>query len=77
MARATRFAEKHGSLGCSEPMKRYRIEYRDEDPGCPVFCAIVRAHDRDHAIERFLDAPDGEGWVIVKVTLDPARQRTA
>ncbi len=52
-------------------MKRYRIDYRDDsDPGCPIFTAYVRAYDRGHAIDRFLDAPDGEGWEILEVTAD-------
>lgn len=50
-------------------MKRYRIEYRDDcDPGCPTFTTHVRAYDREHAIERFHDAPDGDGWEILKIT---------
>lgn len=47
---------------------RYRIEYRDDaDPGCPVFTTYVRATSREHAIERFHDAPDGDGWEILDV----------
>jgi hypothetical protein len=49
-------------------MKRYRIEYRDDsDPGCPTFTTHVKAYDREHAIERFLSTPDGEGWEILKI----------
>ena len=49
-------------------MNRYRIKYRDEsDLGCPVFSCVLKAHDREHAIERFHDAPDGDGWEIVDV----------
>ena len=50
-------------------MKRYRIEYRDDcDPGCPIFKTTIKAYDREHAVERFLDAPDGEGWEIISIT---------
>lgn len=50
-------------------MKRYRIEYRDDcDRGCPVFVTTVRGYDQDHAIERFRDAADGEGWEILKIS---------
>ncbi len=53
-------------------MKRYRIEYRDEDPGCPVFASTVRAHDRHDAEERFLYGSafgdDGDGWIVLKIT---------
>ena len=51
-----------------DSVKRYRIEYRDEDPSCPIFSCTVKAHDREHALERFLDAPDGDGWVIVRIS---------
>ena len=48
-------------------MRIYRITYRDEDPGCPLFTMRIRAADPAHAEERFFDAPDAEGWVIVKI----------
>lgn len=69
MARAILSRENEPRLDCSEPMKRWRIEYRDDaDDGCPVFTTHVRGYTREHAIERFHDAPDGDGWEILKVT---------
>lgn len=48
-------------------MCRYRIRYRDaDDPGCPTFATVIRAHDSDHAA--FLFSEDGEGWAIVGIT---------
>ncbi len=49
-------------------MKRYRIRYRDPDPGCPVFSYIVRAYDREHAEERFYETNDGDDWQLVSIT---------
>jgi hypothetical protein len=43
--------------------KLYRIEYRDPDPGCPIFTTFVYGHDQDDAIERFLD--DGDEWLVL------------
>lgn len=49
-------------------MKSFRVEYRDEDPACPIFAMLVRAHDRDSAIERFWDiGADDDGWIVVSV----------
>lgn len=51
-------------------MKRYRIRYRDaDDPGCPEMTVIYKGYDKVHAIERFWESPDGEGWEITGVTL--------
>ena len=49
-------------------MARYRIRYRDDgDYGCPIFTCFVRAHDREEAELKFLDAPDGDGWEILSI----------
>lgn len=49
-------------------MRRFRIEYRDSgDSGCPVMSSTWRGHDAEHATERFFEAPDGDGWEIVKI----------
>jgi hypothetical protein len=49
-------------------VRRWRVRYRDQDdPGCPVFSCVIKGYDRDHVIERFLDAPDGEGWQIISI----------
>jgi len=48
-------------------MKRYRIHYRDLDPGCPTFTCILHAYDREHAAERFWDSAVDDGWKILKV----------
>ena len=50
-------------------MRRFRIEYRDAgDSGCPVFSAVWRGHDEEHAVERFLATEDADGWEIVKIS---------
>jgi hypothetical protein len=46
-------------------MKKYKIEYKDLDPGCPVFRCIVKAYDIDHAIEKFQS--DGDNWEIIGI----------
>lgn len=49
-------------------MYRYRITYRDTDPACPLFTWITRAHDEEHALDRFYESDDDpEGWIVVKV----------
>lgn len=48
-------------------MKVFEIEYRDEDPGCPVFTWRCRAHDKEHARDKFLDGLDGDGWEICSI----------
>lgn len=58
-------------------MRRYRITYRDADPGCPLFTWITRAYDEEHALRRFYESDDDpEGWIVVKIELDPKRQLT-
>jgi hypothetical protein len=52
---------KHGTL------KLFRIAYRD-GAGCPTFTQTCWAYDREHAEERFLDAPDADGWEIISIT---------
>ncbi len=56
------------NLERSYTMKKYRITYRDEDPACPTFKMTITAYDREDAIDRFLGAPDGEGWELLAVT---------
>lgn len=46
-------------------MHKYRIRYRDPDPGCPVFSCVVSAYDAEHAEEKFRE--DGDDWLIVKI----------
>ncbi len=53
-------------------LKRWRVHYRDEDPASPTFTTILRGADRSRVEEDFLDAEDGEGWVIVKI--EPIRE---
>lgn len=49
-------------------MKLFRITYTDEsDPCCPEFTQRVRAHDREHAEEKFFDSDDFDGWKILRV----------
>jgi len=49
-------------------MHKYRIKYRDLDPGCPVFTMHVKAYDRGHAEELFWDSDSGDdGWLIVSI----------
>lgn len=57
-------------------MKRYRIRYRDGDPGCPTFTWTTRASSREHALELFREGPDGEGWLILTIErVDDAGRR--
>jgi len=54
-------------------VKRYRITYRDADPGCPLFTWVTRAHDEEHALRRFYESDDDpEGWVVVKIERVPS-----
>lgn len=46
-------------------MKRYRIVYKDLDPGCPDFRMVIRAYNEEHAIEKFY--ADGDDWVILSI----------
>lgn len=65
MARRTkRYAKKPGRYGT---LYRYRIRYRDDDPGCPDFTHCVWAYSREHAEELFCCAPDGDGWRIISM----------
>ena len=45
----------------------YLIRYRDDSPGAPVFTWRTRAYSAEHAEEKFLDSPDGEGWKVLEV----------
>lgn len=50
-------------------MRRYRIEYPDSgDGGCPTFSAVWRGYDKEHAVDRFMSAPDADGWEIIKIS---------
>jgi hypothetical protein len=49
-----------------ENMNRYRIRYKDPDPGCPIFSTIIRAYDEAHAEEKFFDTNDTD-WEIVSI----------
>lgn len=51
-------------------MKRYVIRYRDEAPESPIFTVKTFAYSVEHAEEKFFDAPDAEGWVIVSIAAD-------
>ena len=64
--------EKGG--GEIEMLRRFRIEYQDESGDGPVFCDVWRGHDEEHAVERFLSAPDAEGWRVVSITPSHAEQ---
>lgn len=49
------------------PSGRFTIRYRDDCPESPVFVTTIRAFDKLDAEERFLEAPDADGWVIVSI----------
>jgi hypothetical protein len=55
--------------------KRYRIEYKDIDPGCPVFTMTVQAYDTEHAELIFWGEdgglPDDWEWEIVSIKRAP------
>ncbi len=55
------------------PAPRFRIRYTDDgdSSGCPVFSQIVRAWDREAALDRFYDAPDADGWLVLAVDRIP------
>lgn len=49
-------------------MRRYRITYRDTDPGCPLFTWTCHAYDVEHALDRFWGSGDGDNdWTVIKV----------
>lgn len=52
----------------SAAMKRYRIEYRDAGDPDIQFAASWRGYDKAHAMERFEEAPDADGWEITRIT---------
>ena len=54
-----RYRTKVGKYGT---LYRYRIGFRDPDPTCEVFYVRYWAYDRDHAIERFYEGPEGDAW---------------
>jgi len=45
----------------------YVIRYSDASPGAPVFTWRTRAYSAEHAEEKFLDGPDGDGWRVLSV----------
>jgi hypothetical protein len=47
-------------------MHRYRIRYRDTDPGCPTFSLTLKAYDAQDAEERFFDSNDTD-WIVLSV----------
>lgn len=52
----------------SDDRKRWRIEYRDPDPDCPIFTMDVLAYDRAHAEEVFWDDDvQDEDWEIISI----------
>lgn len=59
---ASRYQSKPGQHGT---LYRYRITYRDDDPGSPTFSWHTWAYDEDHALERWYDSDDDTGWKIV------------
>jgi hypothetical protein len=46
-------------------MKRYKIVYKDYDPGCPDLSLIVRAYNEEHAIDKFY--ADDDDWQIISI----------
>jgi hypothetical protein len=62
------FRREVGLSATADGKKRFRIRYRDLDPGAPDFSMIVKAYDREHAEEKFWDSGDGDdGWRIVSI----------
>jgi len=55
--------------------KRWRIRYRDDDPGSPTFSMTVKADDREQAELMFWDtgADGDDGWIIESITRVKAR----
>jgi hypothetical protein len=43
----------------------YEIEYKDPDPGCPVFRWRCEAYSAEHAMEKFQD--DGDDWEALRI----------
>lgn len=52
---------KHGTL------YRYELVYRDNSDMSPEATQVVWAYDQEHAIEKFFDGPDFEGWTLLKI----------
>ena len=53
--------------GAHGTLYRYAIVYRDNDPACPEFTARLWAYNSEHVLEQFYDAPDGDGWRILRM----------
>jgi hypothetical protein len=52
----------------SDMKHKFKILYRDLDPGCPTFVMHVLAYDRDHAEEKFWDSnPEDYDWEILDI----------
>lgn len=46
----------------------YAIEYRDsDDKGCPVFTWRTWAYSFAHALDRFHESEDAEGWTALRI----------
>lgn len=54
------------------PTPRYVVTYRNESPvepnHSPVFEWKCRAVDRDHALTKFHESEDSEGWEVLACT---------
>lgn len=51
-------------------MNLYEFEYRDSsDPACPIFTSRVKGYNLEHAIEKWCDSPNADGWIILRAAV--------
>jgi hypothetical protein len=47
-------------------MRPYILRYLDKDDECcPVMTVRYRGHSGEHAIERFYESEDSDGWIVL------------
>lgn len=51
----------------------YEVEYKDPDPGCPIFTMRLRADNPEHLHLQFF--ADGDDWEIVRYAVVTERPR--
>lgn len=67
---------KHDANG--DVLYRYAIEYKDDSGDLvTVFTWHCWAYSKCHALEKFYDGPDSDGWVPVRIARMSEKPRTA
>lgn len=63
--------------GAHGKLYRYEIEYKDPDPGCPVFEWRCWAYNSEHAIEKFYEGPEDNDWELLRIARMSDRPRSS